>query len=105
MSGLLTNFFARFWYCQDLRNCSILKIAIKKAIHKSPHDVQKKHLFPDEDDPHKRQKWNYKIKLLQFVQVILSTVQFNRTQKRLFDLVIQFIILRVELISTTYNNY
>jgi hypothetical protein len=45
--------------------------------------------------PHKSQKWNYKIKLLQFVQVILSTVQFNRTQKHLFDLVIQFIFVQV----------
>ncbi len=46
----VNNKFARFWYCRDLCNCSILKIAIKKAIHKSPHDVQQRHLFPDEDD-------------------------------------------------------
>ena len=44
------NKFARFWYCRDLRNCSILKIAIEKAIHKSPHDVQQRHLFPEKDD-------------------------------------------------------
>jgi hypothetical protein len=42
--------FARFWYCWDLCNCSILKIAIEKAIHKSPHDVQQRHLFPDKDE-------------------------------------------------------
>jgi len=46
----VNNKFARFWYCWDLCNCSILKIAIKKAIHKSPHDVQQRHLFPDKDD-------------------------------------------------------
>jgi hypothetical protein len=46
----VNNKFARFWYCRDLRNCSILKIAIKKAIHKSPHDVQQRHLFPDIDE-------------------------------------------------------
>jgi hypothetical protein len=46
----VNNKFARFWYCRDLCNCSILKIAIKKAIHKSPHDVQQRHLFPDKDE-------------------------------------------------------
>ena len=68
------------------------------------HSMQFAHPHPN-PQPHKSQKWIYKIKLLQFVQVILSTVQFNRTQKHLFDLVIQFRILRVELISTMYNNY
>ncbi len=46
----VSNKFARFWYCRDLRNHSILKIAIEKAIIKSPHDVQQRHLFPDEDN-------------------------------------------------------
>jgi hypothetical protein len=46
----VNNKFARCWYCQDLHNCSDLKVAIKKAIHKSPHDVQQRHLFYDEDD-------------------------------------------------------
>ena len=46
----VNNKFARCWYCRDLCNCSILKIAIKKAIHKSPHYVQQRDLFPDEDD-------------------------------------------------------
>ncbi len=46
----VNNKFARFWYCWDLCSCSILKIAIKKAIHKSPQDVQQKHLFPDKDE-------------------------------------------------------
>jgi hypothetical protein len=46
----VNNKFSRSWYCQDLRNCSILKIAIKKAIHKSPHDVQQRHLFPDKEE-------------------------------------------------------
>ncbi len=44
------NKFARFWYYRDLRNCSILKIAIEKAIHKSPHDVQQRHFSPNKDD-------------------------------------------------------
>jgi hypothetical protein len=46
----VNNKFASFWYCRDLCNCSILKIAIKKAIHKSPHDVQQRHLFPDKEE-------------------------------------------------------
>ncbi len=46
----VNNKFARFWYCRDLRNCSILNIAIKKVIHKSPHDVQLRHLFPDKEE-------------------------------------------------------
>ena len=51
------NKFARFWYCRDLRNCSILKIAIEKAIHKSPHDVQQRHLFPEKDDGKEIRFW------------------------------------------------
>ena len=47
------NKFARCWYCQDLCNCSVLKVAIKKAIHKSPHDVQQRHLFCYKDDGQK----------------------------------------------------
>jgi hypothetical protein len=46
----VNNKFARLWYCPDLCKCSILKIAIEKDIHKSPHDVQQRHLFPDKDD-------------------------------------------------------
>ncbi len=46
----VNNKFVRFLYCRDLRKCSILKIAIEKAIHKSPHDVQQRHLFPEKDD-------------------------------------------------------
>jgi hypothetical protein len=70
--------------------------------------------------PHKSQKWNYKIKLLQFVHVILSTVQFNKHRNiyliYLYNLflykrtkfciliyyknIIKNQILRLELIST-----
>ena len=46
----VNNKFARCWYCQDLCNCSVLKVAINKAIHKSPHDVQQRQFFCDEDD-------------------------------------------------------
>ena len=46
----INNKFARYWYCQDLCNCSVLKNAIKKAIHKSPHGVQQRQFFCDEDD-------------------------------------------------------
>ena len=46
----VNNKFVRCWYCQDLCNCSVLKVAIKKTIHKSPHDVQQRHLFCDKDD-------------------------------------------------------
>jgi len=33
------NKFARFWYCQDLHHSEILKLSIKNAINKSPHDL------------------------------------------------------------------
>ncbi len=46
----VNNKFGRFWYCRDLCNFLILNIAIKKAIHKSLHDVQQRHLFPDKDE-------------------------------------------------------
>jgi hypothetical protein len=50
----VNNKFARFWYCWDLGKCLILKIAIEKAIHKSPHDVPQRHLFPDKDNGQKK---------------------------------------------------
>jgi hypothetical protein len=58
----VNNKFARFWYCWDLCNCSILKIAIEKAIHKPPHDVQQRHLFPDKEEGQE----------IQFVGFVLS---------------------------------
>ncbi len=32
-----TNKFARLWFCEDIHYSSILKLAIKKAIQKSPN--------------------------------------------------------------------
>ncbi len=32
-----TNKFARLWFCEDIHHSSILKLAIKKAIQKSPN--------------------------------------------------------------------
>ncbi len=31
-----TSKFARLWFCEDIHHSSILKLAIKKAIQKSP---------------------------------------------------------------------
>jgi hypothetical protein len=55
------NKFAIFWYCRDLCHCSVLKVAIKKAIHKPPHDVQLRHLFCDENDENKISLWGLSI--------------------------------------------
>ena len=55
----VNNKFARYWYCQDLCNCSVLKVAIVKFIHKSSHDVQQRHLFRDEDDGQQIQFWGF----------------------------------------------
>jgi hypothetical protein len=49
------NKFARYRYCEDIRHCSVLKVAIKKAIQKSPHYVQQRHLFRDENDGQQNQ--------------------------------------------------
>ena len=40
------------------------------------------------NNPHKSQKWIYKIKLLQIVKVIVSNCWFMLSQIRLFDLVV-----------------
>jgi hypothetical protein len=32
-----TNKFARLWFCEDIHHSSVLKLAIKKAIQKSPN--------------------------------------------------------------------
>ena len=43
--------------------------------------------------PHKSQKWIYKIKMLQTDQFIVSNFMFNICQIRLFDLVIKFKVM------------
>ena len=49
------NEFANGWYCKDLCNYSVLKVAIGEALHKSPHDVKQRHLIYDENDGQQNQ--------------------------------------------------
>jgi len=44
------NNFSRLWYCQDLCHSEILKLSIKNAINKSPHDLVHRCLFKNETD-------------------------------------------------------
>ncbi len=50
-----TNKFARLWYCEDIHHSSILKLAIKKAIQKSPNWNLSSKLFEDDSNDEKNQ--------------------------------------------------
>jgi hypothetical protein len=45
-----TNKFARLWFCEDIHHSSILKLAIKKAIQKSPNRNFSSKLFEDDSN-------------------------------------------------------
>jgi hypothetical protein len=49
------NKFARLWYCQDLRQSELLKLAIENAINRSPHDLVQRCLFQNEKDKQRNQ--------------------------------------------------
>ena len=48
-----TNKFARLWFCEDVHHSSILKLAIKKAIQKSPNWNLSSKLFEDDSNDEK----------------------------------------------------
>ena len=48
-----TNKFARLWFCEDIHHSSILKLAIKKAIQKSPNWIFSSKLFEDDSNDEK----------------------------------------------------
>jgi len=50
-----TNKFARLWFCEDIHHSSILKLAIKKAIQKSPNWNLSSKLFEDDSKDEKNQ--------------------------------------------------
>ncbi len=50
-----TNKFARLWFCEDIHHSSILKLAIKKAIQKSPNWNLSSKLFEDNSNDEKNQ--------------------------------------------------
>jgi hypothetical protein len=50
-----TNKFARLWFCEDVRHSSILKLAIKKGIQKSPNWILSSKLFEDDSNVEKNQ--------------------------------------------------
>jgi hypothetical protein len=50
-----TNKFATLWFCEDIHHSSILKLAIKKAIHKSPNWNFSSKLFEDDLNDEKNQ--------------------------------------------------
>ncbi len=50
-----TNKFARSWFCEDIHHSSILKLAIKKAIQKSPNWNFSSKLFEDDSNEEKKQ--------------------------------------------------
>jgi hypothetical protein len=50
-----TNKFARLWFCEDIHHSSILKLAIKKAIQKSPNWNLSNKLFEDDSNDEKNQ--------------------------------------------------
>ncbi len=49
------NQFARLWFCEDVHHPSILKLAIKKAIQKSPNWNLSSKLFQDDSNDEKNQ--------------------------------------------------
>ncbi len=50
-----TNKFARLWFCEDIHHSSIFKLAIKKAIQKSPNWNLSSKLFEDDSNNEKNQ--------------------------------------------------
>jgi hypothetical protein len=50
-----TNKFARLWFCEDIHHSSILKLAIKKAIQKSPNWNFSSKLFEDDSNDENNQ--------------------------------------------------
>ena len=50
-----TNKFARLWFCEDIHHSSILKLAIKKAVQKSPNWNLSSKLFQDDSNYEKNQ--------------------------------------------------
>ncbi len=50
-----TNKFARLWLCEDIHHSSILKLAIKKAIQKSPNWNLSSKLFEENSNNEKNQ--------------------------------------------------
>jgi hypothetical protein len=48
-----TNKFARLWFCENIHYSSILKLAIKKAIQKSPNWNLSSKLFEDDSNNEK----------------------------------------------------
>jgi hypothetical protein len=48
-----TNKLARLWFCEDIHHSSILKLAIKKAIQKSPNWNFSTKLFEDDSNDEK----------------------------------------------------
>ncbi len=48
-----TDKFARLWFCEDIHHSSILKLAIKKAIQKSPNCNFSSNLFEDDSNDEK----------------------------------------------------
>jgi hypothetical protein len=50
-----TNKFARLWFCEDIHHSSILKLAIKKAIQKSPNWNFSSKIFEDDSNDEKKQ--------------------------------------------------
>jgi hypothetical protein len=50
-----TNQFARLWFCEDIHHSPILKLAIKKAIQKSPSWHLSSKLFQDDSNDEKNQ--------------------------------------------------
>jgi hypothetical protein len=49
-----TNQFARLWFCGDIHHSLILKLAIKKAIQKSPNWNLSSKLFQDDSNDEKK---------------------------------------------------
>jgi hypothetical protein len=45
-----TNKFARFWFCEDIHQSSILKLAIERAIQKSTNGNMSSKLFQDDSN-------------------------------------------------------
>ncbi len=50
----ITNNFERLWFCEDIHHSSILKLATKKAIQKSPNWNFSSKLFQDDSNDEKK---------------------------------------------------
>jgi hypothetical protein len=51
----ITNKFVRLWFCEDIHHSSILKLAIKKAIHKCTNWNFSSKLFEDDSNDENNQ--------------------------------------------------